>query len=353
MTLFTLVAIVALAGQASASPAVQPPAGRDRQAADPRPVPAEQETLQLQVGLDRAGFSPGTIDGRTGTNTTKALAQYRQQHGNDPAPVVPAITSYVITPEDTAGPFAERIPADLVEQASLPALAYTSVREAIAERFHMTPALLSRLNPQARFAAGDEIHVPNVEPLIAPVEKLVVSPEAAAAAKTEAAAQPTGTAEAPGKRAGPGAASASPLPTILQRPDVVVTVSKALSALTVHDTSGRVVFYAPVTTGSEHDPLPVGEWKVKGIQFNPVFHYNPKLFWDANPAHAKAKIPAGPNNPVGLVWIDLSREHYGIHGTPEPTTVGRTASHGCVRLTNWDALKLAGMVKPGTKVVFE
>jgi lipoprotein-anchoring transpeptidase ErfK/SrfK len=110
--------------------------------------------------------------------------------------------------------------------------------------------------------------------------------------------------------------------------------------------------YAPVTTGSEHDPLPIGEWKVNGVQKNPTFAYNPDLFWDADAKDAKAKIPAGPNNPVGVVWIDISRPHYGLHGTPEPSTVGKTSSHGCVRLTNWDALKLAALVRPGTKVVF-
>ena len=131
-----------------------------------------------------------------------------------------------------------------------------------------------------------------------------------------------------------------------------MTVAKGASALTVADASGRVVFYAPVTTGSEHDPLPIGEWKVNGVQMNPTFRYNPDLFWDAEPAHTKATIPAGPNNPVGVVWIDISKEHYGLHGTPEPATIGRTQSHGCVRLTNWDALKLAALVKPGTRVVF-
>jgi lipoprotein-anchoring transpeptidase ErfK/SrfK len=131
-----------------------------------------------------------------------------------------------------------------------------------------------------------------------------------------------------------------------------VTVSKSASALTVTDTAGQVLMYAPVTTGSEHDPLPVGEWKVNGVQFQPKFRYNPELFWDADPTHTKAMLPPGPNNPVGLVWIDISKEHYGLHGTPEPSTIGRTESHGCVRLTNWDALKLAGLVKPGTRVIF-
>ena len=112
------------------------------------------------------------------------------------------------------------------------------------------------------------------------------------------------------------------------------------------------MFFAPVTTGSQNDPLPIGEWKVNGVQNNPTFKYNPALFWDANPSHTKATVPAGPNGPVGLVWIDISKEHYGLHGSPEPSQIGRTESHGCVRLTNWDALRVAALVKPGTRVVF-
>ncbi|PIP40324.1 MAG: hypothetical protein COX19_05980 [Desulfobacterales bacterium CG23_combo_of_CG06-09_8_20_14_all_51_8] len=126
-----------------------------------------------------------------------------------------------------------------------------------------------------------------------------------------------------------------------------------MSAIFVTDESGRVVFYAPVTTGSKHDPLPIGMWKIIGVQFTPTFRYNPQLFWNADQGSAKATIPAGPNNPVGIVWIDISKEHYGLHGTPEPSTIGRTESHGCVRLTNWDALRLADLVKPGTCLLFE
>jgi lipoprotein-anchoring transpeptidase ErfK/SrfK len=131
-----------------------------------------------------------------------------------------------------------------------------------------------------------------------------------------------------------------------------VRVSRGAGALSVTDADGRTVFYAPVTTGSEKDPLPLGEWKVNGVQRNPPFRYNPDLFWDANPSHTKATIPPGPNGPVGLVWIDISKEHYGLHGSPEPTRIGRTESHGCVRLTNWDALRLAALVKAGTRVIF-
>ena len=305
------------------------------------------EILRVQVMLDRAGFSPGALDGRMGRNTTEALNLYKQRADPQAAAEVEPVIAYVITPEDAAGPFVPAIPRDLVQQAALPSLAYTSVLEALAERFHSTPALLQHLNPAAAFTAGEQIQVPNVEPLVVPVERPVISPEAAAADKS-AKPQAAGTS---GRR-GSGPAAARQPNTVAQRPDVVVTVSKRDSALTVQDAAGAVIFRAPVTTGSEHDPLPIGEWKVNGVQFNPSFNYNPDLFWDADPAHSKAKIPAGPNNPVGLVWIDLSKEHYGIHGTPEPQTIGKTESHGCVRLTNWDALKLAGMVKPGTRVVF-
>ena len=344
MTACTLLVTAALLAQAPAP--APPPPGQKAAAAAPAAAPAPDEGLRVQVMLDRAGFSPGPIDGRIGANTKKALALYEARTGAAASPAVEPLTTYTITAEDAAGPFVPQVPKDLVEQASLPALAYTSVLESLAERFHAAPALLQRLNPGARFAEGEQIQVPNVEPLVAPVDKPQASPDAAAAAKKEAAAKPTGTA---GKTA---AAPAKPANTIAQRPDVVVTVSKRSSALTVTDAAGQVIFYAPVTTGSERDPLPIGEWKVNGVQFNPAFNYNPDLFWDADPSHSKAKIPAGPNNPVGLVWIDISKEHYGIHGTPEPATIGRTESHGCVRLTNWDALKVAGMVKPGTKVVF-
>ena len=130
-------------------------------------------------------------------------------------------------------------------------------------------------------------------------------------------------------------------------------MSKKASALMAYSRDGKVIFYAPVTSGSEHDSLPLGHWLVTAVVHNPTYNYNPELFWDADPGNAKATVPPGPNNPVGVVWIDINKPHYGLHGTPEPGAIGRTASHGCVRLTNWDAARLAGLVAKGTSVVFE
>lgn len=274
---------------------------------------AVEDMLPTQVFLDRAGFSPGEIDGRGGRNTQTAIAAYEKAHNTTIAAAIGAATEpptivYTISPQDASAPTVPKIPTDMMEKAKLKKLEYTSTMEMLAERFHASPALLKRLNPNAKFAAGEEITVPNVN---------VIS-------------------EAEGKPV----------------PNIVVRVSKSQSALTVTDAGGKVVMHAPVTSGSEHDPLPIGNWTVTAVARNPSFNYNPDLFWDADPKHAKAKLPPGPNNPVGLVWIDINKPHYGIHGTPEPGTVGHTESHGCVRLTNWDALRLAAIVGKGTKVEF-
>jgi lipoprotein-anchoring transpeptidase ErfK/SrfK len=132
-----------------------------------------------------------------------------------------------------------------------------------------------------------------------------------------------------------------------------VLVSRGESSVRAYDAGGKLLAFYVATTGSDHDPLPVGEWKIRGVRRDPKFHYNAKLFWDAKNTADRATIQAGPNNPVGLVWIDLSKDHYGIHGTPEPGSVGHAYSHGCIRLTNWDALELAAMVKPNTPATLQ
>ncbi|HYM23956.1 MAG TPA: L,D-transpeptidase [Vicinamibacterales bacterium] len=285
--------------------------------------------VSFQVLLDRQGFSPGQIDGKPGTNFSHALTALQQSRaipvtghadcdtwralGGDQAVADrTTVTTYTVADADVRGPFTKIIPRQIERQASLPALGYQSAIEELGERFHAAPALLRQLNPRKQLAAGAEIKVPAVTPFDASAKR---------------PADSTGA--------------------------VTVQVTRDDSSLRVLDPSGKVIFFAPVTTGSEHDPLPPGQWIVTGVDWHPVFHYNPQLFWDAKPGDSKVTIKAGPNNPVGVVWINLNLEHYGLHGTPEPANIGKTESHGCVRLTNWDAVRLTSLVKKGTPVVFQ
>jgi lipoprotein-anchoring transpeptidase ErfK/SrfK len=281
----------------------------------------------FQVRLERAGFSPGEIDGHTGPNLAHTLAAYQasknlpQSSKPDCATwqalaadyPQPTTVTYTVTDADVKGPFTKKIPDQIADQAKLPALGYRSALEALGEKFHSAPALLTALNRLRPIAAGTTLKVPNVEPFDPEVKPL----------------------------SRPGA---SP---------IVIEVSLADSALRAIREDGSVVFFAPVTTGSVHDPLPIGEWHVTSIEWHPVFHYNPDLFWDAKATDERAAVKPGPNNPVGVVWIGIDKEHYGLHGTPEPGSIGHRESHGCVRLTNWDAERVAMWARPGTTVIFE
>jgi hypothetical protein len=281
--------------------------------------------LRLQWMLDRAHFSPGVIDGRWGKNTEKAVYWLQEELGWEPTGEADRrlfdllsghvgsdspVRQYTVTAEDAAGPFVT-IPEEPEDQAELDCLCYESAEELLSERFHVTPELLAQLNPGVDLAAvraGQSLWVPNV----AVVEE------------------------------DPGA------------PDRVARIVVSRSGFYVHglDASGAILYHFPSTLGSEYDPSPSGGYSVAAHAYDPNFHYQPKLFSEVPDEEADLLLPPGPNSPVGLVWLDLSKPNFGIHGTSEPSTIGYTTSHGCIRLTNWDAVFLANHVAEGTPVEF-
>ncbi|ASY59263.1 protein ERFK/SRFK (plasmid) [Sinorhizobium sp. CCBAU 05631] len=279
--------------------------------APPRPQPA---IIRLQVLLDRAGSSPGVVDGYYGENVAKAIAGFEALQGLpvdgklDPRVIEklptdkPVIEPYVIS-DDDAKDLVESIPEDYAEQARMEHLGYTSVAERLSERFHMDIDLLKALNPGTAFAAGETVSV-----------------------------------------AIPGAAMEGKVKRIEARRQAGQVLAFA--------EDGSLLAVYPATIGSEESPSPSGTHKVKGVARMPPYEYNPKINFQQGNNNKALTLPKGPNGPVGSVWIDLTEPTYGIHGTPEPSLIDKAGSHGCIRLTNWDAEELAEMVKPGVIVEF-
>ncbi|MBX3564689.1 MAG: murein L,D-transpeptidase [Sphingomonas sp.] len=316
------------------------PAAWGQAATKARP-PIDYTVLHAQVILDHLGFSPGILDGREGQSLTAALRGFQTSRGMATSgkldrPTLEALYPYralrpvkKLTLDAAAlrGPYVNPLPKDPAAQAKLSALAYTRPLEKLAEMFHTTPEVLVELNPGgAPIGVGSTFIFPNALPASRdyPADLREDWKQTLTDLNVDAN-QPSG--------------------------DRIV-VDKSESVLKVYS-GERLVAQFSATMGSKHDPLPIGTWKINGADYNPKFHFNPDLFWDAKPGDKAAMLPPGPNGPVGVIWLDLSKEHYGIHGTPEPQTIGRTESHGCIRLTNWDAARLSLMIKPGTPAIFQ
>lgn len=328
---------------------------------EPRPV------MQMQVVLERLGFAPGVIDGKEGASLADALKGFQESRG---LPVtgtldeatrgalgqwskIPA-TRIVTIPADWGKIAFAKLPESPADQAKLQSLAYETMAEKLAERFHTTAAVLAQLNPGGMPAGTGSAAVSAATPATAPVTGEPVLPTFGAGQQIRVPNIGADRIDASLVDNDGWRDTLRSLGVGTEQPKVArILVDESEGWLKAYDEADKLVAMFTVTTGSQHDPLPIGDWKIKGKAYNPTYAFNPELLRGVDKDAGKHELPAGPNSPVGVVWIDLSKDHYGIHGTPSPETIGRAESNGCVRLTNWDAARLALMVSPSTKVTFQ
>ena len=335
-----LAAVAAVLAVAEANSATAQ--GAPTPAAANAPTPAiDRDILHVQVILDKLGFGPGVLDGKGGQSLKAALRGFQSSRGLEESGVPDRATmralypyrqwrptkTVALTPEMLAGPYLNPIPEDYEDQARLPALSYRSPLEKLAEMFHTTPQMLVALNSrETALRPGTQVVFPNALPTARDYEIEDAAWRSTVSMLNVGSNQPVG-----------------------ER----VVVDESEGVLKVYDKADTLVAQFSATMGSAKFPLPIGEWTIKGAAYNPEWSFDPELIAGTKPDAKEAVLPPGPNNPVGIVWLDLSKEHYGIHGTSEPQNIGRSESNGCIRLTNWDAARLALMVKPGTKAVFQ
>ena len=331
-------------GSAAVALAQAPPAAPAKPFVQPGAPgsPINGEIFHAQILLDVAGFPAGVIDGKKGMSFAQAIRGFQSAKGLDVTGKLDRATRaallsenrastvmVTLAPEQVAGPFINPIPKDTAEKARLPGLYYRNMLEKVAEEYHTTPDTIIALNGADKLiGAGQSLRLPNVAP---------ASRDYGNSAKGDVVALMNLLNVSAGDIKGSS-----------------IVIDKSEGVLKVMGEGDRIVAQFPVTMGSTHDPLPLGTWKVTTYAFLPPFHYQPDLFWDAKDKTADDKmLKPGPNGPVGVAWLDLTKEHYGIHGTPEPSTIGRAESHGCIRMTNWDVLRLSQMLKPGFKARFQ
>jgi lipoprotein-anchoring transpeptidase ErfK/SrfK len=324
-----------------------------------------EAAARLQIFLDRSNFTPGKIDGRYNEFTWKALALYRQSRGEEPptpprdakgnvapdtngldlASVEPVFISYSVTQADLQN--VGKLPGSAKEQAKLKALLYRNPTDAIAEKFHCDVHFLEQLNPgkTKSIKPGDQLRVPNVEPFeLETVKEIKPGSEINAPAANELPDEPGKT---PAEQQ---SSSQSPTATSTSSPSTSsVKIDTKTNMLGVFE-SDRLIAAYPVSIGSAQTASPIGDWKVKGISKWPRFRYDEKMLKHGQRSGDFYMLPPGPRSPVGVLWIALNKKGIGMHGTAAPDSIGHSASHGCIRLANWDVVRLAERVKFGTPV---